>query len=586
PHLPYLTSVIEKATNLCHDTAVIFLGDLMDLSLKITLEASLRTFKESNSNNSLRTKIDWSQELFISKEYLLDLRGEIPGIYQIECSRKLGTLENELTQFRFDALLQFDRQNKTLHPKKKEQLGWSSVQQQPELNLSLPLSERSLAYVLFTSGSTGKPKGVMVEHLSVHNYIAWAKQEYKNDCFPFYSPLHFDLTMTSVFTPLLHGGCLEIFSAEFDVVLEGLHQTRNCNILKLTPAHLTMILDRGQALPSIQHFIVGGESLYASQVAALSQLYRQPIRVDNEYGPTEATVGCITHAWHPSETESALLIGKPIANTTIQIVDEYLQPVPIGGIGEILIGGIGVARGYLHNSELTTQKFVNDLHSRERVYRTGDIGKYLPNGEIAYLGRKDRQVKIKGYRIELDEIEAQMLKHPSVLHCTVVVKNDPQRGKILAGYYTNRKPVTTEELAQFLSTAIPAYMIPSLVSLTTMPMTVNGKIDTAKLPDIHAKQGRQRTSPTTEIEKTLISIWSRVLGIPENDLDTCDDFFDLGGDSIMAMRIIPQVKTAGLNVSIKEIFQHRTIFALSQKIPTHACSTIDQTMREGELPWT
>lgn len=586
PNLPYLKLVIRKAIDLCNEKAFIFLGDLMDLALKTEMEDRLRSFKESHQDPSFRTKVDWSQELFISKDYLLDLRGDIPGIEQFEFSRKRGSLENELTQFRFDALIKINRIQKTLLPKQKEQHGWASIHNQPDSNLNLFFSDQSLAYVLFTSGSTGKPKGVMVEHRSMHNYIAWAKRDYGKDRFPFYSPLHFDLTMTSVFIPLLYGGCVQIFEGEFDEVLESLSNNDSCNTLKLTPAHLTMIIDRGEPIPSIRHFIVGGESLYAPQVVALSQLYREPIRVDNEYGPTEATVGCITHTWTPSEKEGALLIGRPIANAHIHIVDANLHPVPIGGIGEILIGGTGLARGYLNNIDLTAQKFIPDPLSGRRIYRTGDLGRYLPSGEIVYLGRKDRQVKIKGYRIELDEIEAQILRHPLVLNCAVVIKNDPQRGKFLCGYYTSGKSLSSEELSQFLSMFLPLYMIPHLVLLSVMPMTGNGKIDTSKLPELHGGNSKQRIPPKTDGERVLVNIWSRVLGLLETELSTDDDFFDLGGDSIMAMRIIPQVRAAGFNLSIKEIFQHRTISSLSQKISFHPPSCIDQKMVEGQVPWT
>ena len=248
---------------------------------------------------------------------------------------------------------------------------------------------------------------------------------------------------------------------------------------------------------------------------------------------------------------------------------------------------MGLARGYLNNLDLTQQKFLSDPKSGERMYRTGDLGRLLPNGKIAYLGRKDRQVKIKGYRIELDEIEAQILKHPSVLNCAVIAKNDPQRGPLLCGYYTTRAPLESDELAQFLGKFIPPYMIPPhLVLLSAMPTTGNGKVDTAKLPEFQMVKSKKRVPPKNEIEQVLGSIWSRVLGIPEMGLSTEDDFFDLGGDSIMAMRILPQVKAAGLNLSIKEIFQHRTISALCQKMGSHPPCLIDQKVVEGSLPRT
>lgn len=585
----YLRSILKKMIGLLKEKAVIFLGDLMDLELKNQLKDSLRTFKEAHRDKGLRTKLDWDQELFISRGFLLDLRSYFPSIFEVKHSQKEGSSENELTQFRFDALLFIDKGYHSCIPKRKEQYDLRCVEVWPTHNLKLPLSDRNLAYILFTSGSTGLPKGVMVEHRSVHNYINWATNYYTMDSlrFPLYSSLHFDLTVTSVFAPLVSGQYLRIFNGEIDEILENLRKTDDCNILKLTPAHLAMISEKGLIPPSIRQFILGGETLHAMQAVHISRLYNHPIYIYNEYGPTEATVGCIAHEWNPTEKEGPVLIGDPIANCRIHVLDEHLQPVPIGGIGEIVIEGDCLARGYLNHPELTQQKFKNEPRSGAQIYCTGDLGRCLPNKKITYIGRKDRQVKIKGYRIELDEIESRLLQHPSIKACTVTAKDNPQYGKALYGYYVPKASLPPEEVNQFLSQVLPSYMIPSfLISLDTIPITRNGKIDTSQLPDPEIRRSKLIVLPRANIEISLHKIWSRVLNIPEPELSIEDDFFDLGGDSIMAMRILPQVKKLGLNLSIKEIFQYRTIKTLSQKIHPEPVSTSSQEEFKGSFAWS
>lgn len=589
PGLSYFKNVLKKAISFLNKKSLIFLGDLMDLDLKEQLEHSLRNFKAAHRTEGFRTKTQWDQELFISKEFLGELRADFPSISEIKCSKKEGRIENELTLFRFDALIFIDQTSTSRVPKKRRQHGSSCLKSHPIENLKLPLSDRNLAYVLFTSGSTGLPKGVMVEHRSIHNYISWAISFYTTDLlkFPLYSSLHFDLTVTSIFAPLLSGGYLRIFSGEIDEILENLKQSDDCNVLKLTPAHLSMISNERLVPPSIQQFIVGGDTLYASQALHLSSLYSDPIKIFNEYGPTEATVGCIVHQWDPAEKEGPLLIGDPIANCKIHILDEYLQPVPIGGIGEIVIEGDCLARGYFNRPDMNEKKFRKDPKSGARIYFTGDLGRYLPNKKIAYLGRKDRQIKIKGYRIELDEIESSLLRYPSITSCTVTVKNNPDQSRTLCGYYVAMHPIAPEELSQFLSQTLPSYMVPSfLIQLDALPITRNGKIDTAQLPDMAKERAKAVIPPSSALELSLHKIWSRVLNIPEANLSIEDDFFDLGGDSIMAMRILPLVKKLGLHLSIKEIFKYRTIKSISQKTTLSVFPEIPQKEVKGSFSFS
>lgn len=573
PGANYLKNVLRKVVTLTKQKAIVFLGDLMDLNLKSQLIDSLRQFKYSKNDSQLRTKLDWNSEFFVSKNYLHDLQKELFGINKIEFSHKEGKIVNELTQFRYDAILHIDTSTVNYKDKQKHQYDKSYYKDLSVDNLEYDVCDKNLAYTLFTSGSTGIPKGVMVEHGSIQNYIQWAINYYsRNDKlnFAFYSPLQFDLTVTSIFAPLLSGGTLRVLQGEIDEVFESLTHFDDCNIIKLTPTHLTMIWEKKIKFPSIKQFIVGGETLYASQIAQLKTIYDSTINVYNEYGPTEATVGCIAYLCDLSEKEGVIQIGRPINNCTIHILDENSKPVPIGGIGEIVIEGNCLARGYLNQFDLTAKKFKTHPMSQACYYQTGDLGRYLPSGALVCLGRKDRQVKIRGYRIELDEIEVRLRQHSSIKSCAVVIKEGLNGLKALYGYYTSTANLASEELQQFLAQRLPVYMIPSfLIPLEEIPVTRNGKIDFSKLPDFEFQKSKIIAEPISDVEIALHEIWCRVLNLNPDFLSIEDDFFDLGGDSIIAMRILPQMKQLGINLSIKEIFQFRTIKKICQNIKTY-----------------
>lgn len=572
PGYAYLKKVIKKSIEKCSDKAVLFLGDLMDQELKEQLEQSFREFKQDHLGRGYRTKTDWSRELFVSRSFIEDLQSDFSSITKVKCAKKIHTLENELTRFRYDALLMIDKKQSTSKTQKhKSQYSLENLKDYAKTNLDLLILPSNLAYVIFTSGSTGKPKGVMVEHGTVWNYIQWAISSYfrnstEKPCFAFYSPLTFDLTVTSVFCPLFTGSYLRVLQGEFDEVLQGLLQHSDCNILKLTPTHLSMLIETKQPIPSVRKFILGGEALYGSIVNALYDLYKDPIQIYNEYGPTETTVGCIVYeSSERSPTDHAIPIGTPMAHITIHLLNDKRHPVPIGAVGEIYIAGYCLARGYLNQPAMTSERFLdNGLKPEERMYKTGDLGRCLPNGVIEYLGRNDRQVKIKGHRIELNEIEAILYKHPQVNFCAVAVKED-LRGKVICAYYTSEHSLASQDLREFVQRELPESMIPGhFICLTEMPLSTNGKIDYLTLPEPFIERERKFCSlPTNETEKNLLELWAQVLGMPKETICIEDDFFDLGGDSIMAMRLLPKLKELGMTLSIKEIFQYRTIRAIA-----------------------
>ncbi|WP_127573295.1 amino acid adenylation domain-containing protein, partial [Paenibacillus xylaniclasticus] len=278
-------------------------------------------------------------------------------------------------------------------------------------NLEAVNGPHHLAYVIYTSGSTGQPKGVMVEHRGVVNYVAWADKTYVNGertTFALYSSIGFDLTVTSVFTPLVTGNEIVIFKERADggPVIEQVVQDPRIDLIKLTPAHVKLLMSAGWTHSTIRKWIVGGEALDGKLAAELVSRNGNGTRIYNEYGPTETVVGCTVYTYAGQELSTRQVpIGKPGDNMRIYVLDGSRQPVPLQAVGEIYIGGDGVARGYLNREELTAEKFAFDpFVPGERMYRTGDLGRWLPDGNLEYLGRVDEQVKIRGYRIEPGEI--------------------------------------------------------------------------------------------------------------------------------------------------------------------------------------
>lgn len=290
-------------------------------------------------------------------------------------------------------------------------------------NVQQPYALREdLAYIIYTSGSTGKPKGVMIQHLSLVNYIWWARVHYLKDQawdFPLFSSLSFDLTVTSLFTPLISGGQIVVYPeerAERGMSILKVFEEDAVDIVKLTPAHLSLLRGMDLSRSRIKALILGGEDLKTELARSISESFNHQVAIYNEYGPTEATVGCMIHRFDPeTDIDTSVPIGRPIHNAQVYILDNNLQPVPPGIVGEMCIGGHGIAREYFRRPELTESKFVeNSMKPGSTLYRTGDLARWTPDGRMQFLGRKDHQVKIKGYRIELGEIESHLLEHPKI----------------------------------------------------------------------------------------------------------------------------------------------------------------------------
>jgi amino acid adenylation domain-containing protein len=378
------------------------------------------------------------------------------------------------------------------------------IAQHSERNMdsrSLQLSSRNLAYVMYTSGSTGKPKGVAVEHRNVVNYVVYALRQYDMAAgagSAVCTSISFDLMLTGLYPTLLCGRTVRLCAERHGMpeLERELFRSRNLAPLKLTPSHLGLVeqaLKSGQLAGRVRALVLGGEQLYASMV----QLWRKhapETRIFNEYGPTETTVGCVVQEID-DEVAGVVPIGKPIANTQIYILDGLLQPVPIAAPGEIYVGGAGVARGYLHRPGLTSERFIADPFSGDpqaRLYKTGDMGRWRPDGTIEYLGRSDDQVKIRGFRVELAEVEAHLTQHARVSQATVIAREDDTGEKQLVAYLVAERrsghaseatendfeQQLVKQLREHLKAQLPEYMIPaSWVVLRQLPLTPNGKVD-------------------------------------------------------------------------------------------------------------
>jgi amino acid adenylation domain-containing protein len=442
-------------------------------------------------------------------------------------------------------------------------------------------SLQNLAYVIYTSGSTGAPKGVMVTHRGLVNYVQWCLRAYgvaEGARAPLHSSLGFDLTVTSLFPPLLTGGRIEVMPADelLEPLAEVLRRGVNYSLIKLTPAHLDALAQRlgstsDAEIVGARAFIVGGEALrgeslsYWMKTAPMTRLF-------NEYGPTETVVGCCVYeAASGDELRAVVPIGRPIANTQAYVLDTRLLPSATGIAGELYVGGAGVARGYLNRPELTAEYFVPDPFSTEsgaRLYKTGDLAFRRTDGNLEFIGRSDQQVKLRGYRIELGEIESVLLRHPAVRECAVVLRDGPSGESGLVAYVAgNAVAVTPAELRPFLLTQLPEHMVPAVfVRLEALPLTPNGKVDRRALPEPDASDAMVRSddfrAPRTDVEQVVAKVWAEVLGIDDISLD--DNFFDLGGHSLLVLQVTARLQDIfDIEVPPVTAFQLATVEQLS-----------------------
>ncbi|MDQ9497863.1 amino acid adenylation domain-containing protein [Serratia marcescens] len=433
-----------------------------------------------------------------------------------------------------------------------------------------------LAYVIYTSGSTGKPKGAMNEHRGVVNRLVWMQEAYgltAADTVLQKTPFGFDVSVWEFFWPLMVGARLVMAKPEGhkdpDYLSRAIEQY-GVTTLHFVPSMLQSFLADGQAATrcgQVVRVMCSGEALPAALVA---EFYRRlpQAELHNLYGPTEAAVDVT--AWHCSREADrvSVPIGRPIANTRIYLLDERGQPVPLGAVGELYIGGVQVARGYLNRPELTAERFLSDPFAPGgRMYRTGDVARYLANGDIEYLGRNDQQVKIRGFRIECGEIEAALATHPAVREAVVDARavGDDKR---LVAWVVPAAGVAEETLAgalrQHVSAALPDYMVPSAwVVVAALPLSPNGKLDRRALPEPQGAQSQAAyEAPQGEHETLLAAIWRELLNVER--VGRHDNFFELGGHSLLAVKLMAQLRRAGWGANVQTLFSTPTLSALAQ----------------------
>ncbi|EKV29841.1 Long-chain-fatty-acid--CoA ligase [Caenispirillum salinarum AK4] len=566
----YVRDVLRKAVGLMAPRGHVFLGDLMDQDAKQALIDDLTAFKQDNPDPAVKTKLDWSHELFIARGFLDDLRFEIPGVAAASHTDKITSVESELSRFRYDTILTVDKAAPPppADARRRHQHGMFAPDAAPDATPA-QIAAEDAAYIIYTSGTTGRPKGVAVSHRSFHNYMRWAARTYYEgygggSMALFTSPA-FDLTLTSIFVPLFLGRTVHCLRADdVDRQLAAIFQPdTGVDGVKLTPSHITILGQmEPEPVPGIRVAIVGGEELTEKQVATLKGICPN-VTIYNEYGPTEATVGCtISVADKPP-----IHIGTPIDNTEVLILgtgdDSDFKPV--GVPGELCVAGDGVAIGYWNRPDLTAEKFrPHPDDPGRRLYRTGDLAKWTPEGNLVLLGRADHQVKIRGNRIETGEIESQLRTLPEVVDALVTAHAAPDGDKVLCAYIVSRADVPLETIRAHLSVVFPDFMIPShVVSLREFPLSPNGKIDRKRLPapDAMAKaRASAYVAPATDSEQALAAVWAEVLGVDQVGRD--DDFFALGGHSLKATQVVSRVhKRLGLELSLREVFGHPTLRA-------------------------
>ncbi len=450
------------------------------------------------------------------------------------------------------------------------------------------ISGSDLAYVIYTSGSTGKPKGVMIEHGSLMNYVSWASEYYLNGeaaTFGLYTSISFDLTVTSIFPPLITGNRIIMYPGDDNgSPVEEIFRDGQVEIMKLTPSHLKILRDSEfEVLESskLKKLIVGGEELETHLAREIYDRFEGKVEIYNEYGPTEATVGCMIHRFTPEESLSTVPIGGPVNNTQVYILDKYLHPVTEGTKGDLFVSGSGVARGYLANEKLTEERFiVNPFIEGAIMYKTGDMAQMGADGKVLYKGRTDDQVKVRGHRIELNEIAHRLSSFDLIDESIVIGREKGGKGdKYLVGYYLSDSEIPKDSLISYLSESLPEYMVPILyVHLEKWPLTTNGKLDKKSLPDPEQIDQKDYEPPVTEEEKIMAQAWSEVLSTDPININ--DTFFSLGGDSIKSILINSRIRRAGYEMSVKDLFTDQTVKKLSKKLKP-LTSVIDQSEVKG-----
>lgn len=473
---------------------------------------------------------------------------------------------------------------------------WDAIVQHKDGNPNSETTVENLVYILYTSGSTGKPKGVAIEHRQLLNYLNAILDKLDlppSTSFAIVSSFAADLGNTAIFPALCNGGCLHVVSQERasdPAALAAYFDLYPIDCLKIVPSHLGILLTSSHSekiLPR-KRLILGGEIASWHLIEQLQQ-YLPACEIFNHYGPTETTVGVLTYLLEKQQTNhysETVPIGRPLANTQVYVLDRQLQPVPLGVSGELYISGAGLARGYLNRPELSAAKFITNPFSdtpKAKLYKTGDRVRYLSDGNLDFLGRIDNQVKVRGFRIEPEEIELALRQHPQVREVVVIAREDKLGDKRLVAYIVPRQNQgsSTSELRLFLRNKLPEYMVPSaFILLKNLPVTPNGKVDRLALPSPDTARPDIEdifVAPRTPVEKQLTEIWSEVLRLER--IGVHDNFFDLGGHSLLATQVVSRLRDAfEVDLALRDLFEKPTIADLAVTIAQRLAQATDSEL--------
>ncbi len=456
-----------------------------------------------------------------------------------------------------------------------------SVYSGNNLNLNIVNTPQNLAYVIYTSGSTGMPKGVMINHFNAVNTLIDLQRNYpliSGDRYLLKTTYTFDVSVAELFGWFMGEGSICILPdkehRDIDQIINSIQKYKITHI-NFVPSMFSIFLDellkdknKKEQIEVLKYIFVAGEAITKNCVKKFFQLNINS-KLENLYGPTEAAIYATRYPVGKNEERQLCVpIGKPIDNVNVYVVDKNRNLCPIGVPGELCIAGNGVARGYLNRPELTAEKFVdNPFINGDIMYHTGDLARWLPDGNVEYLGRIDHQVKIRGYRIELNEIESELTKLDSITDAVVITRDDENNNKYLCAYIVSSEPITITKIREKLSENLPEYMIPShFMRLEELPLTTSGKIDRKALPktDGYLVSGTEYMAPGNEYEKLLVNIWGKVLN--KESIGVLDDFFNSGGDSIKAIQVVSMLSQRNLSVKMSDIFKYKNIKGLAQII--------------------
>ncbi|MBC9914699.1 non-ribosomal peptide synthetase [Chitinophaga varians] len=568
----YLHKVIVQCMALLGEKGHLFIGDVMDLDTKSGMIEELEKYKREHPGAP--TKTDFSSELFLSKAFFDDLQAEYPLIESVTFSDKIHTTENELTRYRYDVLLHVNksksRETPVVRPKKYRH-DLSVIRHYPVSNPGVIRDPEGIIYTIYTSGTTGIPKGAVVRYRNFENLMQWFCNDFsinERDTFLFVTSIGFDLSQKNLYAALIRGGRLVLSGKDNFDAFRVCSEISKYAVTQLncTPGMFYRLLEESETdqydrLRSLRKVYLGGEPI---NMMKLMPWYGAPdclATVYNTYGPTECTDICLSHVVDREKDIVSVPLGKPVYNCFIYILNEDQQLLPVGVCGEICIGGAGVGGGYINRSALTTEKFIDHpFNPGEKLYRTGDLGKWQHDGTVAFIGRVDDQVKVRGFRIELGEIEKGLLRYHGIRECVVLSLKEVDNQQICA-YYVADGIISHQVLSDFLSLSLPDYMIPAyFIRIDAIPLTGNGKVNKKALPAVGHERREMYVAPASATEQMLTEVWSGILGHPVETISTNDSFFLIGGHSLRAVVLVTHIhKTFNVRLPLKDMFMLQTI---------------------------